>query len=136
MLCDLLLFPDDGSGDDAAEPPRATDTRADEQARELSIKSTPISVVSADSRGKSYLLNVADCPGHVCFSDETTAALRIADGVALCVDAVEGVVMETDRLIKQVRRAPPKQLDRSPESGRRGTCVIGPGLRVVVAGGS
>ena len=40
LLVDALLHAENGD-DDAAEPPRATDTRADEQARELSIKATP-----------------------------------------------------------------------------------------------
>jgi 116 kDa U5 small nuclear ribonucleoprotein component len=62
-----------------------------EQDRLISIKSTPMSLVLANSAGKSYLVNLIDTPGHVNFSDEVTAAFRISDGVILMVDAVEGV---------------------------------------------
>ena len=79
---------------------RYTDTRNDEQERALSIKATPVSIVSETSSGKSYALNILDTPGHVNFSDEVTASLRVADGVVLCVDAVEGCLMNTDRLIR------------------------------------
>ncbi|RHY46321.1 hypothetical protein DYB26_010203 [Aphanomyces astaci] len=72
---------------------RYTDTRADEQARKVSIKSTPVSLVLPSSRGKSYVMNVLDCPGHVNFSDESTAAMQVSDGVILMVDVVEGVMM-------------------------------------------
>lgn len=43
------------------------------------------------------------CPllsGHVNFSDELSAALRLSDGVLLVVDAVEGVMVGTERAIK------------------------------------
>ncbi|VEL33203.1 unnamed protein product [Protopolystoma xenopodis] len=40
------------------------------------------------------------CAGHVNFSDEVTAAFRLSDGICLFVDASEGVLMNTDRLIK------------------------------------
>ena len=80
---------------------RYTDSRKDEQERELSIKSTAVTLVMEDLSGKSYLLNALDCPGHVNFNDESTAALRAADGAVVVVDAVEGVMMNTRRLIKQ-----------------------------------
>ena len=72
---------------------RYTDTRLDEQERGISIKSVPMSLVLEDSSGKSFLCNIMDTPGHVNFSDEMTAAIRLADGAVLVVDAVEGVMV-------------------------------------------
>eukprot|EP00249_Psilotum_nudum_P021920 c28300_g1_i1 orf=129-3110(+) len=79
---------------------RYTDTRIDEQERQISIKAVPMSLVLEDSSGKSYLCNIMDTPGHVNFSDEMTAALRLADGAVLVVDAVEGVMVNTERAIR------------------------------------
>ncbi|EEF29877.1 116 kD U5 small nuclear ribonucleoprotein component, putative [Ricinus communis] len=79
---------------------RYTDTRIDEQERRISIKAVPMSLVLEDSNSKSYLCNIMDTPGHVNFSDEMTAALRIADGAVLIVDAAEGVMVNTERAIR------------------------------------
>ncbi|KAL2610071.1 hypothetical protein R1flu_028644 [Riccia fluitans] len=79
---------------------RYTDTRIDEQERQISIKSVPMSLVLENSTGKSYLCNVMDTPGHVNFSDEMTAALRLVDGAVVVVDAVEGVMVNTERSIR------------------------------------
>mmetsp|Transcript_22656 Transcript_22656/g.57692 ORF Transcript_22656/g.57692 Transcript_22656/m.57692 type:complete len:994 (-) Transcript_22656:539-3520(-) len=78
-----------------------TDTRLDEQARGMSIKCMPMSLVLEGGSGKSYLLNLIDCPGHVNFNDEVTAAMRLADGVLLCVDVAEGLMLVTERAIRQ-----------------------------------
>jgi U5 small nuclear ribonucleoprotein component len=80
---------------------RWTDTRIDEQQRGISIKMTPMTLVMEASSGKSRLFTMLDCPGHVNFNDEVTAAMRLADGVMLVVDAVEGVMVVTERAIKQ-----------------------------------
>lgn len=49
---------------------------------------------------KSFLMNFFDTPGHVNFSDEVTAALRLCDGAILFIDAAEGVMLNTERLLK------------------------------------
>lgn len=79
---------------------RYTDTLFTEQERGVSIKSTPITLVLPDCKGKSYLMNIFDTPGHVNFSDEATAAMRLCDGVILFVDAAEGIMLNTERLLK------------------------------------
>ncbi len=84
---------------------RYSDTRKDEQDRQLSIKSTSLSLVLQNLRAKSYLVNLLDCPGHVNFCDESTASIRAADGAVIVVDAVEGVMFTTERVIKQALAA-------------------------------
>jgi 116 kDa U5 small nuclear ribonucleoprotein component len=48
-------------------------------------------VVLPDSREKSYLFNFIDTPGHPNFSDEVTTGIRLADGMLLVIDCIEGV---------------------------------------------
>ncbi|RWS23646.1 U5 small nuclear ribonucleoprotein component-like protein [Leptotrombidium deliense] len=79
---------------------RFTDTLYTEQERGVSIKSSPVSFVMQDLKEKSFLINLFDTPGHVNFSDEVTAAIRMCDGVVLFVDAAEGVMLNTERLLK------------------------------------
>ncbi|KAK2508357.1 hypothetical protein MC885_011364 [Smutsia gigantea] len=67
-----------------------TDILFTEQERGVGIKSTPVTVVLPDTKGKSYLFNIMDTP----------AGLRISDGVVLFIDAAEGVMLNTERLIK------------------------------------
>lgn len=100
-FCDLLVQAIQEAEWDPAREVRYADTRVDEQERQLSIKSTTLSMVMEDLRDKNYLLNVIDCPGHINFSDECTAAIRVADGAVIVIDAVEGVMLNTERLIKQ-----------------------------------
>lgn len=85
---------------DLAREYRFSDARKDEQERLLSIKSTPMSLVLPDFRDKSYLLNIFDTPGHPNFSDEVCCAMRMCDGVVVVVDALEGVMLNTERLIR------------------------------------
>ncbi|OTB05110.1 hypothetical protein M426DRAFT_143596 [Hypoxylon sp. CI-4A] len=79
---------------------RYTDTHVVERERGVSVKAAPMSLVLQSTKGKSHLFNIIDTPGHVNFVDEVAAALRLVDGVALIVDVVEGVQVNTEQIIK------------------------------------
>ncbi|KAF3929819.1 hypothetical protein AA313_de0204765 [Arthrobotrys entomopaga] len=79
---------------------RYTDVHTLERERGISIKSSPMSLVLQSSAGKSHLVNIMDTPGHVNFVDEVAASLRLADGVVLIVDVVEGLMINTEQIIK------------------------------------
>ncbi|KAJ2145901.1 hypothetical protein IW142_002374 [Coemansia sp. RSA 564] len=81
-----------------------TDVHRLERQRGIGLKSMPMSLVAQNTKGKSYALNIMDTPGHANFIDEVAAALRLADGVVVVVDAVEGVMSGTERVIRAAVR--------------------------------
>ena len=77
------------------------DNREDEQKRKISLKSSPISLVLQNSEGKSFLFNFIDTPGHSNFFDEVQSALRMVDGVIIVIDVLEGITLQTEKVIKE-----------------------------------
>lgn len=78
---------------------RYTDTHILEQKRGITIKSSPISLVLKNTKGKSFLFNIMDTPGHSNFLDEVSIAARYADGFVLVVDVLEGLLTGTKHII-------------------------------------
>ncbi len=81
----------------------ATWQHSDEQERLLTVDAANVSMAH-ELEGKEYLINLIDTPGHVDFSGNVTRAMRAIDGTIVLACAVEGIMPQTETVMKQALR--------------------------------
>src|SRR3990167_3881325 len=81
----------------------ATWQHKDEQERLLTVDAANVSMVH-DFGGHEYLINLIDTPGHVDFGGNVPRAMRAIDGPVVLICAVEGIMPQTETVVKQALR--------------------------------
>ncbi|MBD3227990.1 MAG: elongation factor EF-2 [Candidatus Lokiarchaeota archaeon] len=94
-LSDILLAKSGIISKSIAGDARVLDYLEEEQRRGITIITANISLIY-----KEHIINLVDTPGHVDFSGKVARALRVIDGCLVVIDAVEGVMVQTEILTR------------------------------------